>query len=109
MFKEKDEVMSSSSSDDQLIGEDSTVEDRFAKLRTEKQYLFNNVKVYGALNRLLFEVNKKYPYLKGEMYDLFDKDCTLPGQMWLKLHADCGGTFCWHVHGMLNGKLEKEG
>jgi hypothetical protein len=69
----------------------------------------NKIKVYGALNRLLVEVNKKYPYLKGEMYDLEQKDYTLPGQMALDLHADCGGTFCWPVEGLIDKRSEKEG
>jgi hypothetical protein len=77
--------------------------------KKETSTTIKKVKVYGALNRLLAEVNTKYPYLKGEMYDLDKEDCTLPSQMYLDLHADCGGSFCWPVEGLIDKKLEKEG
>ena len=109
MIKEKDEVRSCPSSDEQFIGEDCILDDKEAKFRRKAKVLMNHVKVYGALNRLIDSVNEKYPYLKGEMYDLYKEDCTLPRQMWLKLHADCGGTFCWHVAVLLDNELEKEG
>lgn len=48
-------------------------------------------------------------YLSGEMYDFNKEDCTLPSQMCLDLHADCGGSFCWPVEGLIDKKFEKEG
>jgi hypothetical protein len=71
--------------------------------------MINTIKVYGALNRLIATVNKKFPYLKGEMYDFNKEDHTLPGQMCLELHADCGGSFCWPVEGFIDEESEKEG
>ena len=101
--------MTKKKENNKFIEGDWNLPDKEAKRRIGKRVLMNYVRVYGALNRLIAEVNKKYPYRRGEMYDLNNEDCTLPSQMWLELHVDCGGTFCWPVEGFIPEEFEKEG
>lgn len=48
-------------------------------------YFMKKAAVYGAIQRLLDRVNKKYPYLGDEMYELDYEHGTLPERFWLTI------------------------